>query len=180
MDFVKDGSPFGLLVTKQILRLASPVFRTMLAKDSPFLESFKEVRNKEGIQVLRFEDDDPYSMEIVLNVLHLQSHRVPLSIELDRLYDIAELCDKYNLSKSFEHWGDSWAKPFDESCDGSDMGRLLFIMTTFKVADQYPRITKYFVENASMNSGTLKCYDENDEEENDDILSGVSVALLGN
>ena len=60
-----DGQLRGLLVNKHILRLSSPVFRKMLADDSPFRESTSRTTNRDGIQVVRFEDDDMATMEIL-------------------------------------------------------------------------------------------------------------------
>jgi len=156
MDFDKNGELVGLLANKQILRLASPVFRTLLAKDSPFQESACRLTNKNGVQVIQFKDDEPSTMQIVMNVIHLQDHRVPRSIPFDQLNKIAELCDKYDLEKGLQSCGQMWTKPYLEHLEGGNVDRLLFIATALKLVDLFPPITKYIVMNARlMETGKL-------------------------
>lgn len=115
MDF-KDrtndnGGQFrGLLVSKHTLRLSSPVFRTMLADDSPFQESRNKTMNENGNQVIRLEDDDVVSMEILMNAIHLQNHKVPTSLTIAQLEELAIVCDKYDI-RCLGPWAGMWSQP---------------------------------------------------------------------
>ena len=88
LDLEKDGKPFGLFVNQPVLRPASPVRRAMLMKNSPFQKSLITLANRNIVQVFRFKEDDFLSMETTMNIMHLQNHRVPQRMTLDRSYNI--------------------------------------------------------------------------------------------
>lgn len=131
----------GLLVNKHVLRLSSPVFRAMLAADSPFNESTsKSTTNRNGIQVIRFEDDDFASMEILMNAIHIQNHKVPMFVTITQFEELAIVCDKYDFC-CLGPWAEIWSKHhLDQDC--SSLPRPLFIASVFKLADWFVRLTK--------------------------------------
>ena len=148
MDFVdrtnKNGGQFrGLLVSKHILRLGSPVFRTMLADDSPFQESETRTTNRDGIQVIHFEEDDVTLMEILMNAIHLQNHRVPIALTTGQLEGLAVICDKYDI-RCLGPWAELWSGPYrDKDC--CDLKRALFIATVFRLADWFVGLTRELI-----------------------------------
>ena len=155
MDFPDptEGDPGqlrGLLVSKHILRLSSPVFRTMLADDSPFHESRNKTLNKDGIQVINFEDDDVASMEILMNAIHLQNHRVPMNLTINQLGRLAVVCDKYDI-RCLGPWAEMWSKPYlDDFC--SPRGRQLLIATVFRLADWFFDLTENLILDTTLSS----------------------------
>ena len=155
MDF-KDrtndngGQLRGLLVSTHILRLSSPVFRTMLADDSPFQESRNKTLNVNGNQVIRLEDDDVASMEILMNAIHLQNHKVPTTLTTAQLEELAIVCDKYDI-RCLEPWAEMWSRPYvDERC--SSLTRPLFVATVFKLADWFVRLTRNLILHTTSSS----------------------------
>ena len=137
-----DGQLRGLLVSKHTLRLSSPVFRTMLADDSPFQESKNKTINKNGNQVIRLEDDDVASMEILMNAIHLQNHRVPITLQSTKLQELAVVCDKYDI-RCLGPWAEIWSRPFQDDC--YSLTRPLFVAMVFSLADWFVRLTKCLI-----------------------------------
>lgn len=79
-----DNAPSsGLLVNKHTLCMASEVFRKMLAKDSPFLEIHDAKLNDDGVQVIRFEEDEIAPMQIIMDAIHLNGNKVQHRCPLD-------------------------------------------------------------------------------------------------
>jgi len=110
-------------VNSAALCLASPVFRAMLGPHSRF---------KEGINLrlahigdgggqastpmeLPLTDDDPDALAVVLRILHLQFQKVPVPMsasggdeEKYKLYEMAIICDKYDLKDVLLYWLELW------------------------------------------------------------------------
>ena len=174
MNFVdrNGGQLRGLLVSKHTLRLSSPVFRTMLADDSPFHESRDKTTTKNGIQVIHFEDDDVASMEILMNAIHLQNHRVPVTLTFTQLEKLAIICDKYDI-RCFGPWAEMWSRPhLDKSC--ASHARALFVATVFRLADWFVSLTKDLILGTTLSSeGELLMADSSRFRE------GVPQSILG-
>ena len=177
MDFVdrtddNGGQLRGLLVSKHTLRLSSPVFRTMLADDSPFYESRDKTTTKNGIQVIHFEDDDVASMEILMYALHLQNHRVTVALTITQLEELAIVCDKYDI-RCLGPWAEMWSRPhLDKSC--ASHARALFVATVFRLADWFVLLTKDLILGTTLSSeGELLMADSSRFRE------GVPQSILG-
>lgn len=167
-----DGELRGLIVNKHTLGLSSPVFRTMLADDSPFLESGSKTTNWDGKQVIRFEDDDMAAMEIVMNAIHLQNHRIPMRITITLFEELAIVCDKYDI-RCLGPWAENWSKDHLYQ-DCSSLPRPLFIAWVFKLADWFVRVTKYLIlETASSSEGELLL------EYSSHFREGIPQSILG-
>ncbi|KAF8446698.1 hypothetical protein BGX38DRAFT_1192750 [Terfezia claveryi] len=100
-------------VNSGVMCLASPVIRAMLGPDSPF----KEARNlatssKAGTPLeVRLEDDDPQAMAVILRILHLQFDLVPTdpaTVDEVKLYQMAIICDKYDMQRVLRYWFKLW------------------------------------------------------------------------
>ena len=155
MDFVDRTNDSrdqlrGLLVSRHTLRLCSPVFRTMLADDSPFHESRDKTTNKDGLQVIRFEDKNVASMEILMNAIHLQNHRVPINLKMAQFEELAIVCDKYDI-RCLGQWAETWSKGhFYNNCSG--LTRELFVATVFMLAEWFVQITRDLIINTTSSS----------------------------
>ena len=145
MNFATKEDWEGLLVNRHTLCLSSSVFRAMLGVDSPFKESARNATADGGIQDVAFEDDDFKTMEILMNVIHLQHHNVPREVSFEQLDKIAQLCDKYDLVRSLGPWPEVWSKPYEAMTETEGYERWLFIAIVFKKAPIYSRITKHLI-----------------------------------
>ncbi len=177
MDFADStkenpGQLRGLLVSKHTLRLSSPVFRTMLADDSPFHESGNKTTNKDGIQVIYFEDDDVASMEILMNAIHLQHHKVPMNLTIKQLERLAVVCDKYDI-RCLGPWAEMWSKPHVDNCYRAH-GRQLFIATVFRLADWFVGLTENLILDTTLSSEGELLLDDSSR-----FREGVPQSVLG-
>ena len=177
MDFVDRtnddrGQLRGLLVSNHTLRLSSPVFRIMLADDSPFQESGNRTTNKNGIQVIRFEEDEVASMEILMNAIHLQNHRVPITLSMTQLEELAIVCDKYDI-RCLGPWAEMWSRPYlNKSC--SSLTRQLFVATVFSLADWFVCLTKDLIVRTTLSSEGELLLDDSSR-----FREGVPDSILG-
>ena len=92
------------LICAKVLCLASPVFQAMLGRHSHFKEGIA-LANSPSIPVeVVLYDDDPKALFIILRILHFQHHLVPRKLEEDTLYQMAILCDKYDMQPVLGSW----------------------------------------------------------------------------
>ncbi len=78
------------VVSSAALCLASPVWRAMVNPEGYFLEAHSEERK------VSLPDDDPKYLLLLLNIVHLQFHKVPQVLPTKDLFEMAVLCDKYD------------------------------------------------------------------------------------
>ncbi|KAK6334163.1 hypothetical protein TWF696_002665 [Orbilia brochopaga] len=99
------------LVSSQILRVVSPVWRRYLDPDTPFrkMTDTQEVNGRtHTVMALAADDDDPDTLLAVLAVLHFSADGVPAKIDFGQLRAFAVLCDKYDCVHVLRMWSRSW------------------------------------------------------------------------
>ena len=170
-----DGQLHGLLVNKHTLRLSSPVFRTMLADDSPF----RKTTNRDGIQVIKLEDDDMAAMEVLMYAIHLRSNKVPMAVTITHFEELAIVCDKYDI-RCLGPWAEIWSEQhLNQDCSSlpkplPGLPRPLFIASVFQLADWFVRLTKDLIlKTTSSSEGELLL------EYSSHFREGVRRSILG-
>ena len=116
-------------VNSGILCLASSVFRAMLGPDSRFREgtNLKLATVAGGQQrscpsstpmELSLTDDDPDAFAVILRILHLDFDNIPNAMALSaedeekhKLYEVAIICDKYDMRHVLLFWLKIWTAP---------------------------------------------------------------------
>lgn len=103
-----------LQINSSIVCLSSPVFKAMLGRNSCFKEARDlAIRGDIGPPLeISLADDDPKALAVILRIVHYQYDWVPVSLEEDRLYQIAILCDKYDMRRALGTHLDKWWKPY--------------------------------------------------------------------
>jgi hypothetical protein len=91
-------------VSSKHLILASPTFRSMLG---PNFEEGQRLRI-EGSTDIALGDDDPDAFEILLNIIHGLTRKVPRSVSLDMLTKLAVLVNYYQMHEVVELFSDTW------------------------------------------------------------------------
>ncbi|CAG8976401.1 hypothetical protein HYALB_00008525 [Hymenoscyphus albidus] len=82
-----------MIVSLKHLRLASPVFKARL---KPGFREGDALRNN-GYTEIYFPDDDPGAFYIVMAILHAYAGDIPWDLEIQELFELAIVVDKYKL-----------------------------------------------------------------------------------
>lgn len=121
------GSVQRVKVSSSVLRLASPVWKSMFNPSGHFLESTaKEVS---------FPDDDPTALLIVLRIAHLRFKEVPDKVSFKELVSVAVICDKYDTVSVVRPFLPRWTSSEMKISPGKE--ELIFIAWTFGYKDAF-------------------------------------------
>lgn len=143
-----DGG--SVVVSRKALSLSSPVFRAMLGKNSKFRESTEKPVDDNGIQTISFPDDKFQAMVTVARITHLQSDLVPKEVFFQHLYQIAILCDKYDLKRCLGPWIDIWAKPYLDSYAAEGFEGWLFMAKVFQYGGLFKDMTRHLILHSEL------------------------------
>lgn len=130
-----------MLVSSHVLNISSPVFRAMLQA------SFKEGKTlrDEGKVEISLPDDDPDSFELLMNIVHNRTRRIPRRIEMGQLSDLSILVDKYQMAECLELVLDMYMPHLRESIPVSFSSNLLpwlSITWIFGFAADFKQLTR--------------------------------------
>ncbi len=166
---------FGSLkVSRKALTLSSPVFLAMLGANSKFKEATDPTLDLDGVQTVSFEEDDFETMKIIARIMHLQSNDVPTRIAFKQLYQVAVLCDKYDLKRCLGPWTKIWATPYLDCYARQGYEEWLFMSIVFRYDGLFKEITRHLVINSELSEqGTLVTTS------GFDLSEGISSAILG-
>lgn len=170
-------------VSSTILCLGSPVFRAMLGVESKFREAVdlsKRDTAREPFE-LSLKDDDPNAMAVILRILHFKHNWIPKKLTPERLYDIAIICDKYDLGQALENWLTRWTP---ESFTGTiTPDQWLFIAYVLGKAAEFKSLSQELILRCTSDSdGNLKVASITESENPDyvDIITFMPDPVLSN
>ena len=86
------GDQKTFVVSSAVMRIASPVWRTMFDPQGHFMESQRSSTHRE----MDFPEDDPNALLCVLRIAHLQFRKIPETLNYAELLNLAIICDKYD------------------------------------------------------------------------------------
>lgn len=136
-----DDSEDLVRVSSRVLCLASPVFRTILGPNSNFQEAQTLRDNTDTPNMIRLLDDDASAMLMLLKVVHLPTHLLPRQITLDVFYEIAIVCDKYDMARVMVSWAMAWIS----ATESVDDAQWLAIAWVFRDRPLFNRVTKWLI-----------------------------------
>ncbi len=131
-----------MLVSSKHLMLASPVFKAML-RHGAFSEG--AALQTTGKAQVPLPDDNPEAFEIVLNLIHGHSGRVPTILTFDMMTNLAILVDKYqmlDLVKLCVHHLWMPRLPLPRDIPHSELAEWLAISWVFRLPAQFKEITR--------------------------------------
>ena len=140
----------SLKVSRKALSLSSPVFLAMLGANSKFKEVTNMTLDHDRIQIISFEEDSFETMTIITRIMHLQSDQVPATITFKRLYQVAILCDKYDLKRCLGPWTDIWARPYLDCYARQGYEEWLFMSIVFQYGGLFKDLTRHLVINSEI------------------------------
>jgi hypothetical protein len=145
-EAIREGA-VKFKVISETLRLASPVWNSMLRPDGPFLEN--------GAKEVRFPEDDAYAFEIILRVLHHRVDTLPSKLTIDTLFHLAVMIDKYSLQTLVRPFIAAWASELTTHAMGSvqPFERNIFVAWTFGLQEVFEAALLHIL----LNSKVDKC-----------------------
>jgi hypothetical protein len=132
-------------VSSRHLTLASSVFAAMLRPDS-FREG-AELRSSGAVKI-ELHDDAAPALLTALTVVHAQLSRVPRSMALAEVADIALVVDKYGLHDTLCLHGDMWLdklaqqNPLPSSASADEFMPWLCAAWVFRRQDEFRALTQ--------------------------------------
>lgn len=137
------GRQRRLRVSSQVLCLVSPVFDAMLGSTSLFKEASALRAN--GTAVVALGDDDDEALVIVMNAAHQNRHLIPTRISVKVLYEIAVLCDKYDMVRVVGSWPRMWANRLTPFPRRFGYGRVMAVAWLFGLDNIFSQVTREFI-----------------------------------
>lgn len=135
------------VVSSGALRLASPVWSTMLDPQG----HFKESRGGE----MSLTDDDPTAFLILMRVAHMQFNKIDVVISFDTLLALAEICDKYDTVTLIRPWVDQWLELHASQAPSKSyrgFEGLAFIAWTLGKPELFWKAANFLVANVTFDS----------------------------
>ena len=124
----KEDCTQDLVVCSSTLARTSPVFKAML------FNGFKESRPKEGEWIVPLPDDDPKALLTLLYIIHSRFSMIPDRLDLEELYRILCVANKYDMTETVRPWVGSWLKLAKEPQRDNNPVMLTFV--AWELGDQ--------------------------------------------
>lgn len=135
-----------LRVSSRHLILASAMFNSMLSSDT-FSEG--RILLSEGNLVVELSDD-PEVLIILMHIVHGMTRKVPRTVPLATLADLANLVEYYKLHEAVELFSDMWVTTLRpkvplETYDPKVVLRWLFISWVFQKGGDFEKMTRILI-----------------------------------
>ncbi len=132
---------FHVRVSSKHLILASSVFKRILQV------GFKEGQqlSSQGHTELPLPDDNPAALLVLLNLIHGQTRKVPRTVDLGMLTELAILVDKYELLETTEMVMDHWFHGLEKDVPLSftdDLLPWMCLSWVFKKPEIFRKVTR--------------------------------------
>lgn len=154
LRFSSESAEYHLRVSSKALCLASSVFRDML--DPPTVRGGQAVRSAsfESPFKMDLKLDNYQALLIVLHAVHHQVRKIPKSLSLDEFYQLAILCNQYDLAEIFVSWVEVWKSKLGK-VPGEKMayGKWFVIAWVFRLSEAFEAVTREMIYDASLSSG---------------------------
>ncbi|KAK7430834.1 hypothetical protein QQZ08_002623 [Neonectria magnoliae] len=106
---VGNDPPQEMLVDSRALCRSSRVFRKMLGSN------FSEAKPDGGRWQVKLPEDSPKALALLMNIVHSSYDRVPMKLEIDDLFDMCVLVDKYDMERALWPVASAWIQPYSSS-----------------------------------------------------------------
>lgn len=147
-DLPPNDVPKTFIVSSAVMRLASPVWNTMLEPQGHFMKSFS---NGE----VHFAEDDATALLLVLRIAHLQFHQIPQVLDIHEMVSLAVVCDTYDTARLVRPWIKQWEESLKKRAifvEGPGHEEYLFLAWTFGDLVSYEKIARRLIFNSTSNN----------------------------
>ncbi|KAF8247003.1 hypothetical protein K440DRAFT_661640 [Wilcoxina mikolae CBS 423.85] len=132
-----------LTVSSTVLCLASNVFRQMLGPDSKFREA--TLVGSQDREPIAIEDDNYEALLVVLQVIHMRNTAISRAYTVEQLYDIAVICDKYDIIEPLIPWVHVWTTLSPGVISMSDSLLWLFVAWVFRKSTLFRDVSRHLI-----------------------------------
>lgn len=131
-----ESRPIIFTVCSRTLARVSPVFEKML------FGNFKEARPKTSPWRVRLPADKVVPLAIFFHICHGQVHRVPKTLPIEDLYDLAVLTNYYDATPILGPWVNEWMASIEDDARESQitLAKALWISWEFGRRELFVRI----------------------------------------
>ncbi|KAK5189283.1 hypothetical protein LTR47_011802 [Exophiala xenobiotica] len=129
-------SEIELRVSSKHLSLASAVFDKSMEGHSI---------GDTDMRTIPLQNDDYHAMEILLNIIHGRTRRVPRRLNIEELVQVVVLIDKYEFHEAVEPFTDMWfesLRPVLLRQEHQDLGSRIFICWVLQKSSEYNALTR--------------------------------------
>ena len=142
-------------VNSHSLCLASSVFQAMLGANAHFKEGTalrNRATNSPPIEI-SLGDDDARALALLLRIVHHQYDWVPRTLGDDQLYQVAIVCDKYDMRQILGLWLDQLIAE-GTKCGGMVAGdQWLFVSYAFGRQALFTQLSKDLILTSTVDAG---------------------------
>ena len=123
-------------------------------------------------------NDDYDALLTILRVIHMQTTLIPLTNTVDNIYQIAVVCDKYDIAAPLVPWIQLWTSTSSllKDLTTSDSLKWLFISWVFRKPRMFQRFSKEMIR-ASVLDDDLKLWTDEGEMYPDVIPESITKAI---
>lgn len=145
-----------LRVSSKVRCFVSPVFKAMLGPDSKFQEPEAPRHSTETPTTTPLRGDDPNSLLMLLQAAHIPGHILPRRLHIDKLYELAVVCDKYDMAKVLVPWSIVWM----EANQDDDDPRWLAVAWVFRDTSEFNRVTSMLMYYTTLDENNYLVLDQ--------------------
>lgn len=107
----------------------------------------------EGRAIQSASTDSPpqLSLLIILNAVHLRAREIPTTLSLEAFYQLAVVCDKYDVAEVFVPWVTMWVAELGKAPRAHvACPKWLVISWVFRLSKTFEAVTKEMIYDASL------------------------------
>lgn len=155
LDISSPQATGTMRVSSHALALVSPVFRIML--QSPHFQEGRTLQSSTADNPCHISvgDDDHQSLLLAMYAVHHKPRMIPMTLALDEFYQLAVVCDKYDLAEIFLVWVKIWSRSFENTPRQKGCQRWFVISWVFRMSKIFETITKEMIYETSLDGTSI-------------------------
>ncbi|KAF3208316.1 hypothetical protein TWF106_008110 [Orbilia oligospora] len=108
-----ESGNFSFLVSSHALSISSKVWKLIIHPRGTKELDTENLVPYGAVKIMKLEDDDALTLDVIFQIIHLQTDEIPAEISFGLLRKIAIVSDKYECGKVLNPWPKLWMKPYE-------------------------------------------------------------------